>query len=573
MLHLWLATALVGMPPLMPLEDIERGQKGVCETVFEGTAIEPFPFEVKGLMKNFLGPGKDVVLVRLLGEKASFTGVVAGMSGSPCSIDGKLLGALSYSFATFAKEPIAGITPIRTMMEVTRLPKEERPWRLGGGTDDWRAMRDGRAEREAPAGDSLRPIATPLSMAGVTPRVREHFAASLRELGFEPVAGGSAGTGGKAGALHPGSAVAAVLVSGDVDISATGTVTSVDGDEVLAFGHPFFGLGAISLPMAQAEILNTMASEMRSFKMAALGPIVGELTEDRLTAIAGRLGAAPPTVPVHGTVATPSGTSSFSLNVARDVMLTPRFVAIGLASALSGRIEVAERGTLRLEATITSEGLAPVRVRNVYSAARDGNLLVYAAIDVAQTLATLWSTPFGAPPKVAIELQTIFDSMPAEEWVEALVVPQPRVHAGQALELTVRLRQVDGPVREQRVTLHVPRAWAGEKVVLTASGVAAAQELADDVDGVPQPQSLAQVADWLRARRSDGTLYLQAVRKGAGLNHQTEAMPFLPPSVVPLFATVPGTVAQRQGLAWEERVARPGTVQGAARQTIEVLAY
>lgn len=573
MLQLWLAAALVALPPLMPLDKVERGQKGECVTVFEGNAIEPFPFEVKGLMKNFLGPGKDVVLVRLLGEKATFTGVVAGMSGSPCTIGGKLLGALSYSFATFAKEPIAGITPMATMLEVMHLPKEERPWRVGSGTDDWRAMRDGRAAKDVATGDGLRPIAAPLSMAGVSPRVRDHFAPALRELGFEPVAGGSAGTRGKGLALQPGSAVAAVLVSGDVDISATGTVTSVEGDEVLAFGHPFFGLGAISVPMAQAEILNTMVSDMRSFKMSALGPIVGEFTEDRLTAIAGRLGAAPPTVPIRGRVTTSGGRSEFAIQVARDVMLTPRFVAIGLASALAGRIDIAERGTLRVDATITPEGLAPLHVRNVYSAERDGNLPVYAAIEVAQALATLWSTPFGPPPRVTIDLQTTFDPAPREEWVEALLVSRPLVRAGEAVELTVRLREVDGPVREERLTLHAPSSWAGQRITLMAAGVADAQQLADNVEGAPVPQSLPQVVDWLRARRADGTLYVLALRDGAGLNRQTASMSFLPPSVLPLFGASPGATVQQQGLAWEERVSRPGTVQGAARQTIDVLAY
>ncbi|MBI3179085.1 MAG: hypothetical protein HYZ27_05450, partial [Deltaproteobacteria bacterium] len=145
----------LALPPVLPVSEVRPGQKGECLTVFQGDHVESFPFEVRGVMQNFLGPGRDLVLVRLGGDKAEFTGVVAGMSGSPCSIDGRLLGALAYAFAMFAKEPIAGITPMGGMLDVFTLPDEKRPWRVSAeAQSDWDTFRAGRATaREAAPGD------------------------------------------------------------------------------------------------------------------------------------------------------------------------------------------------------------------------------------------------------------------------------------------------------------------------------------------------------------------------------------------------------------------------------------
>ena len=158
----------------MPVEEIRPGQKGECLTVFEGDVIEPFSFLVKGVMEDYLGPGRDLVMIRLLGKKPEFTGVVAGMSGSPCSIDGRLVGALGYSFASFAKEPIAGVTPIKDMIAITKLPKENRPWRLPSNSTSntmWENFEAGKAVASAdPAHDnSMRPIAVPLTLSGMSP--------------------------------------------------------------------------------------------------------------------------------------------------------------------------------------------------------------------------------------------------------------------------------------------------------------------------------------------------------------------------------------------------------------------
>ncbi len=575
-----LLLSILALPPVMPVSEVQPGQTGQCLTVFEGASdnIEPFPFRVKGVMPSFLGPGRDLVLIRLEGDKAEFTGVVAGMSGSPCSIDGKLVGALSYSFATFAKEPIAGVTPIGDMLDVMELPDEERPWRIPGAlaqapSSDWDAIRDGRAVARVPAPDGLAPIAAPLSMGGVPLDVRQHFAPYLESIGFMPVAGGAGGAPkGKVTALKPGSAVAAILVKGDVNIAATGTVTTVEGNVVTAFGHPFFGAGAISVPMANATIVNTMASSMRSFKQSVAGPTLGEVTQDRLPAIGGFIGKAPRTVPATGTIKTPAGESTFSFDVARDLSLTPRFVAVGIASSLSGRIDAGQRGLVRFKGTVKAKGAEPVVVENVYSGERDPGLFVYSALDMAQAVSSLWSAVPGPPPLMEVELDASIESDPVSETIEEVYLDRGVVRAGEPFEVSVRIRSDrDGSLAYETFQVQAPRSWAGSTITLYAASAGGAEQVAASVSGPTRPRTLSHVARYLNERRGDGYVYFMAVRKGPGLSTEVDNFAFLPPSAVATLAGgSPYAASLKAGLAWEDRKPRPGAVAGGAKLELVV---
>lgn len=569
--------ASLTLPPVMPVSQVQPGMRGECLTVFQGDTVEPFPFVVRGVMPNFLGPERDVVLIRLEGEKAEFTGVVAGMSGSPCSIEGKIVGALAYAFAQFAKEPIAGITPIDDMLDVMKLPEQERPWRIDGmsptkhETSEWDALREGRPrEAQAPKSTTLRPIATPLSLGGLPPAIFDHFAPWLESAGFVPVASGSAGASAKAIPLVPGSAVAAILVRGSVNIAATGTVTAVEGNQVLAFGHPFFGAGAVSIPMANASIVNTMASAQRSFKMSVPGAMLGEVTQDRLTAIGGYLGRVASMVPVSGSLKSPRGDARFDLEVARDLDLTPRFVAVGLAGALAGRVDAGERGTMRFTGRIEVDGLDPIVIKDVYSSPRDGNLMIYPAVDMAMAFATLWNTPFGPPPQIKMAVEADLSPEPVEEWIEAIHLDRGEVQPGQTMEVAVRLRRVHGPVSIERFLVQVPRSWSGEDVEIVAASARDADQLASNLGGDPRPTNLEQVGRWLSDRRADGNIYLMAVRSGAGMRADITVLPFLPPSIVATMSGDPNTQRRTRGLAWEERRVRPGIVVGGASATVKV---
>ena len=306
---------------VFPLAEVRRGLRGVAYTVFEGVTPEPMQVEILGVLTDAIGPGQDMILARLVGEKPEYTGVVAGMSGSPVYIDGRLVGALSYRIGQFSKEAICGITPIEQMLEV-------RDGQARGGVkladaggvgrgqnptteilseaqnDDSKfngASGFGAGKAVSAGGGEVQPIETALVFGGFSQEAVARFGERFRELGMSPVAGlgGAAAAGTKQPEpLVPGSAVSAILVRGDLSISGTCTVTYVDPTQLLACGHPITQFGPVSMPMTKAEVVATLASPLNAFKIINTTETVGSFTEDRASAILGRFDVAARMIPV-----------------------------------------------------------------------------------------------------------------------------------------------------------------------------------------------------------------------------------------------------------------------------------
>ncbi len=297
-----------------PLSEIRRGQQGVAYTVFEGTKPEPMGVEILGVLHDAIGPRLDMILARLEGPKADYTGVVAGMSGSPVYIDGRLVGALAYRIGQFSKEPIAGITPISEMLGVTEQSgppgteiAEAALQRTAAVEAD---LPDGNFAERGAGGDGpgtgaglgnglIRPMDTPLVFSGFNSAAlqlwKEHAPAGLMPV--EGI-GGSESNEKQPGPLVPGSAVSAVLVRGDLDIAATCTVTYVDPKRMLACGHPITQFGPVSMPMTKADVVATLASPLDSFKIINTTETIGSITEDRESAIMGVFGKTARMIPV-----------------------------------------------------------------------------------------------------------------------------------------------------------------------------------------------------------------------------------------------------------------------------------
>lgn len=552
--------ALFALPvPEFPVDEIVRGQRGVCKTVFESDVIEPMAFEVKGVMRHYLGPNEHVVLIRLLGDKPAFTGVVAGMSGSPCYLEGRLIGALSYAFSAFAKEPIAGVTPIGRMRDVLRLPPEAVPARQLG---------ENVTNAPLPAqieGGRLTPIATPLCLSGVPLEALAGHDDWLRahHLALVPGGGAPQASAGQGSPLVPGSAVSVVMVRGDVDMAATGTVTEVDGARVLAFGHPFMSSGAVSFPMAKANILNTMVSLQRSFKMSQTGSIVGEVTQDRLTAIAGVMGPSPSMMPVTGRFTRAGHSAPFAFEVARDLAMTPRLAGMALGGVILGRAESGARGTLYMEGNILLPNEAPIPLSFVMAAERDAQLASGPGMELARALGELWRPPFGPPKDVRVEVEVTLVPAPRRETVESVEVTPPQLYAGGKACVHVHLRDAQGGLEILHLPLSIPRAWADQAVVLWVSGTSAAQLLLDEIGGdlasSTQEATLAKERD----RLSAGSLEMLALRPGAGLAVGARRFDHLPPSAVTLFAAGQVALPLPLGVASHQRFRRPGVVEGA----------
>src|SRR5579864_396971 len=306
---------------IMKVDDVRPGMKGVGYTVFEGTKPEPMGVEVLGVLRNLNGPKSDVVLVRLTGEKPEFTGVVAGMSGSPVYIDGKLLGAIAYRIGQFSKEPIAGITPIEQMLEINEF---DQSIPQGGGTSIARATVASKTSTPG-AEDSnpiqsyaqyLQPIDAPFVFNGFNEAAIKQFAPQLSAMGITPVMGvGSASKEKQPEPLVPGSAVSAILVRGDMDVAATCTVTYMDKDHLLACGHPLMQYGMVDMPMTKANVVATLSSPLNAFKIINTTEAVGAFVQDRHTGILGRFDRDPKMIPVTLSIHGPSGPREYHYEV------------------------------------------------------------------------------------------------------------------------------------------------------------------------------------------------------------------------------------------------------------------
>jgi len=252
-------TAAVIPSDIIPLDQIHEGMKGTALTVFQGVKPESMDVEVLGVMHNVNGPKGDVILVRLHGTKPEYTGVVAGMSGSPVYFNGKLAGALAFRIGEFSKEPIAGVTPIQEMLEINALDRSATPAPLRAGLLN--ANPSNQSEAAASPGENaalpmqnysnyLTPIETPLVFNGFAADTLQRYASQFAAVGIVPVMGvGSASDRKQPEPIEAGSAVSAVLVRGDMDIAATCTVTYVDPQRLLACGHPLLQFGEVDLSL------------------------------------------------------------------------------------------------------------------------------------------------------------------------------------------------------------------------------------------------------------------------------------------------------------------------------------
>ena len=207
-----------------PIQDVRGGQRATGRTVFSGDAVEEFDVEILGVLKNFSGPKTNVIFGRLAGGPLARTGVMSGMSGSPVYIDGRLAGAVAFTFP-FSKEPLAGIRPIGEMLRLAGAAEESAA--AVGVLDDWREVAG--LPRKLPAAPDLRdrqlhPIATPVSLGGFTPRTLQVYAEEFRRLGLRPLQGAGGASrealdADAAAELEPGSMISVGLIRGDLTFS------------------------------------------------------------------------------------------------------------------------------------------------------------------------------------------------------------------------------------------------------------------------------------------------------------------------------------------------------------------
>ncbi len=556
-------------PPIFPLAEVRPGQKGIGHTVFSSLrGPEEFAFEVLGVMRGYLGPGEDLIIARLSGAQIERTGVIAGMSGSPVSIDGRLVGAVGYRFGQFTKDPIAGITPIERMLTGAPLPTTSSTTRRPVFTDTpW-----GAAE----------PIAVPLVVGGLSPAIVDAFGPLLRERGYGPVVAGGGGGGSSAPPaspvrFHAAGPIAGLLVDGDVKMAGVGTVTWVKGDRFLAFGHPFLGTGFSEMPVSNAEIVTTVASDAGSWKMGQATAPVGRLTDDRLHAIAGTMGDRPPTVPVTLRFDLPGPRKKDDqrpiarFSVARHKTDTPMFCAIALANALQDRVAAESGGTFDVLVDVklsTGDRIAlPARLAD-----RTASPALPTAFAVLAGLSRLVDSEFAHVELVAVDVTvTGRPEVERERIVSASIVGQAR--AGEKVQLAVRMQPVEAAPRDTRLEFSIPRGLAPGAYAVVIAGDAAAARIERDGGLVPVAQTFADELSQLRAQPPPGSVSVYLVRDEPTPRLGGRGLPGLPVSLLEL--TTGGGGVNGTG-AWEERATRlqrtigAGVVTGEARARLIV---
>jgi hypothetical protein len=465
----------VGLPslaqtPFFPLRDVKPGLTGVGRTVFHGSKVEEFQVEILGVLKNS-APKQSIILARLTGGPLSQAGVMQGMSGSPVYIDGKLLGAVALGFP-FSKEAVTGIQPIEQMIGNTAPGPESHPpgKPYGELAKNWENQFS--SELAASAGaPEMRPISTPLAFGGFTESTVRNFSAALRKFGFEPQSGlgsGSPSTDRYTGTVEPGSMISVELMSGDLNVSADGTVTYVDGKKVYAFGHRFLANGTTDLPFARAEVLTLLANLNSSFKISAARELVGSITSDLSTAVAGEIGRAAHLVPLHIEVRDRSRQHEYNIKLIDDRLFTPFLTQMALFSALDATERTAGAGTLSVHGRIEFQGATPpLEFENVFAA--DSNAALAGTFNLVVPLAFSQQTGFAGLQIKNMSFR--FDASEQKRQVEVQDVwlSKTEAHPGDSIDINCVLGGEDGFQVRKTATYKVPIGAPVGRLLFTVS--------------------------------------------------------------------------------------------------------
>jgi hypothetical protein len=523
---------------------------GTGRTVFSGTTLEDFKVHILGVLHNVIAPNRDLILARLEGGPLAKTGVIAGMSGSPVYVDGRLLGAVSYSLGQFATEPIAGITPIAEMTDATAMRPAAtgtRPvaltwpykpdelfavWTRDLGLARPAAFPLAGAAAVAAPGAMLRPIAVPLTASGFEPDVIAALSPTFAAAGLLPVTGQApvqpAADAGRR-TLAPGDAVGVSLLSGDFELGATGTVTYVEGDRVYAFGHPLYNLGPTEFPMTAATVHVVLPSLMASSKLASFGPVIGTLQQDRATAIAGRLGAGPALIPMTVTLNSDRlGSRTFSFGVVRDATFTPLLAYLAVANVLTAYERAVGPASITVKGTADIRSHGALAFEDVFTGDQPiGSAAAYVAAPLTQLFRNT-SEPVEVE-RIALTVDASEETRSAR--IERVWLDTTRPKAGGSATLSVALRGPGGDEILKRVPITFPANATGSVQLLVADGARASADDRRELRGADLQRPAQIIRTFNRTRRGN-RLYVRLSTNDPGAVVSGEPMAALPPSVL-----------------------------------------
>ena len=542
-----------------PIDQVEPGLKGVGRTVFEGNKIEEFQVEILGVLKNALAPKHDIILARLSGGPLEKTGVIAGMSGSPVYIDGKLVGAVALSFP-LSKEPIAGITPIQDMLGVVPEPAlppmrvaKGAPLRIAGipgSAGEVRLISEPSDEppdwgRWLPAagGDDFASLRLPLQFGGFSSDVIQAHTPIFRRMGFEPMQGGaiSAGEGKSLEKidLAPGSMISLLLVRGDLNLNADCTVTYRKGDNLYACGHRFLLTGPAKIPFASARVLTVIPNLANSFKIDAPGPLVGSITQDRFGAIYGVVGETSPRIPIHIRLdSTLNKTTDYNFEIVQESFLSPFLLNLSVISTLSASERMIGPSALELKGTIRLAKGEAVELEDVVSG--DINAAVAAGSSIANPLGYLLSSSFPDLRVEGIDLSLVSRNERRIATLEQVWSSKSEVSPGEHIELTAVLRTPSGETIVQKIPVDIPENVSDRMLSLVVGGGSAINVLQIRFSPLNMtPKDLSQLVQAINRMRRNNRLYALLMAPQRSFILQGDEYPSPPPSLVQTFLSDP----------------------------------
>jgi len=522
-----------------PLKDVRAGMHGTGRTVFSGDRVEEFQVEILGVLDNF-GPKESLILARLSGGPLEHTGVMEGMSGSPVYLDGKLAGAVAMAFP-FAKDPIAGIRPIEEMLRsMTNLadlaPPADRRAAVALLDHDITKLFP-RPQPAASGEPRMVDIATPLSFSGFTRATLDAFAPQLRSLGLEPRQGIS--TGGNPGAamgnpadLKPGSMISVQLLSGDLSMGASGTVTHIDGARMYAFGHRFLAVGSTALPFARAEVVTLLPNLNTSFKLATSKEWMGTIGQDRDTAISGELGKRAPTVPVSIAVTRNARpVQSYECQMVNDPLLSPLLLQMAVFSAVDSTERTVGAASLRITGEIEFRN-APtsVRLNNIYSA--DNGAAMMISLTTAIPMSYVMQSGFRSLELKKVTIQVEAFDQKKQLTIDSVTASRREVRPGEKLQLSVLFLGDNGAETTRQVEYQVPIGAEPGPLYFTVAD-AGISNIADFRQSLTSnPRSVGQLLNTVNSLHPNNKAYVRIWRAEPAFQLDGADLPAPPPSAV-----------------------------------------
>ncbi|MGB9836625.1 MAG: SpoIVB peptidase S55 domain-containing protein [Candidatus Saccharicenans sp.] len=541
---------------IMPLSEVKPGLRGTGKSVFAGNKIEDFQVEILGVIENNQ-PKRNWILARLSGQGLENTGVVAGMSGSPVYIDGKLVGAVAFSYA-FAKEAIAGITPIEEMLEIqqkvseprlasapanfllSEIPSQEQLGRF--------YLELSRRQFQQTALDrALTPLRLPLIFTGFSEKSVEEARNFFDPLAFHPVLGGGVASPQKinlnlnptAPKLSPGEAVGIQLIAGDLDLTAVGTVTQVEGNRVLALGHPFYNLGPVDYGLTRVQVLTVVPSLESSFKMAAMGELIGRVTQDRTSGVAGELGVFPKYIPVSLELQqSPVKKKQFKLKIVNDPILTPALLNLGISSLVSAEERSYGNLSLDFEGDIILDQGQAVHVEDLFSGNYNNPTTDLSGL-VAAVVYLLKNNEFQEVKINTIDLKVRAVDQMRNATLEKVLLDKYEVNPGEIIRVAVYFRTSRNEVKKEEVEFMAPALPPGTEFNLVVGDAVSMQQLEKGMYRLQDftPRNFNQLLRLLSNLRKNNRIYFKIMASKPGLFLRGEEMPNLPPSLKMMFTS------------------------------------